>query len=50
VNAFLPAKSYPTLAWTATAAELTCGLGLINSWNRLGVAFLPEMPPMEVPA
>lgn len=30
--------------------DLTHAIALINSWNRLGVAFLPEMPPMEVHA
>ena len=29
VNAFLPAKTYPALAWMATAAETTCGLTLL---------------------
>lgn len=30
VNAFLPAKTYPTLAWAATVAETACGLTLLS--------------------
>ncbi len=44
VNAFLPAKTYPFLAWGATAAELTCGLGLLTGlrlrWFAFGSAAL----------
>ncbi len=30
--------------------NLTHAIALINSWNRLGVAFLPALPALEVPA
>ncbi len=30
--------------------DLTHAIALINSWNRLGVAFLPAPPPLQVPA
>lgn len=29
VNAFLPSRTWPTLAWIATLAETTCGLALL---------------------
>ena len=29
VNRFMPSKTWPTLAWMATAAETTCGLTLL---------------------
>lgn len=44
VNSFMPASSIPYLAWAATAAELSLGLGLIlGVWPRpvsLGAAAL----------
>ncbi|HJV23450.1 MAG TPA: carboxymuconolactone decarboxylase family protein [Holophagaceae bacterium] len=30
--------------------DLTHVITLMNTWNRLGVAFLPALPPFEVPA
>jgi AhpD family alkylhydroperoxidase len=30
--------------------NLTHALALINAWNRLGVAFLPALPALEIPA
>ena len=44
VNAFLPAKTWPYLAWMATAAETTCGLALLSGlrlrWSALASAGL----------
>ncbi len=39
VNAFLPARLAPFLAWAATAAELTCGLTLLSGWRLRWAAF-----------
>lgn len=33
VNAFLPAKSWPFLAWAATLAETACGLTLLSGFK-----------------
>lgn len=44
VNSFMPAFTIPFLAWTATAAELSLGIGLILGlwprWTALGAATL----------
>lgn len=44
VNAFMPARTIPFLAWSATAAELVLGLALIAGirprWTALGSAAL----------
>ena len=39
VNAFLPARFAPFLAWAATAAELSCGLTLLSGWKLRWAAF-----------
>jgi len=33
VNAFLPARTWPFLAWGATLAEISCGLALVSGFK-----------------
>lgn len=39
VNAFLPARAYPVLAWAATLAETACGLTLLSGFKLRWAAF-----------
>lgn len=44
VNRFMPARTWPALAWAATLAETTCGLALLSGfrlrWSALASAGL----------